>query len=122
MAPVARRIGFLFALFLSLLVLAGARAGWLATVRGQSLQHAAHTQQTSVVTIPARRGTITDRHGTVLAVSEPAADVSATPYLVKDPVKAGHALAPLLDQPEDKVVRALARRDTGFVYLARQVP
>ena len=122
MPPIARRIGILFALFFGLLAVAGARAGWLATVRGQSLQRAAHTQQNQLQTIPAPRGTITDRNGTVLAVSEPADDVSATPYLVKDPVGAARKLAPLLGRPEDVVVRALARRDTGFVYLARQLP
>ncbi|MDX6640693.1 MAG: hypothetical protein QOF12_1704 [Solirubrobacteraceae bacterium] len=122
MPPVARRIGILFALFFGLLGMAGVRAGWLATVRGQSLQRAANTQHITTVTIPARRGTITDRLGTVLAQSEPAADVSATPYLVKDPIAAARKLAPLLGKPENVVIRLLARRDTGFVYLARQLP
>jgi cell division protein FtsI (penicillin-binding protein 3) len=122
MPPVARRIGILFALFFGLLGVAGVRAGWLATVRGHSLQRAANTQHITTVTIPARRGTITDRLGTVLAQSEPAADVSATPYLVKDPIAAARKLAPLLGKPENMVIRLLARRDTGFVYLARQLP
>ena len=34
--------------------------------------------------IPARRGSITDVNGTDLAVSEPAVDIAATPYLIKD--------------------------------------
>jgi cell division protein FtsI/penicillin-binding protein 2 len=122
MPPIARRIGILFALFFSLLGVAAVRAAWLGTVRGDSLQHAAHNQQSADQTIPARRGTITDRGGTVLAVSEPADDVSATPYLVKDPVAAAGKLAPLLGQSQNQVVRQLARRDTGFVYLARQLP
>src|SRR3954451_22646039 len=116
-----RRIGFLFAGFLTLLALAGARAAWLATVKGGKLQTAARSQQGADNTVPARRGTIVDRHGVELAVSEPAADVSATPYLVKDPVAAARKLAPLLGLTEDDVVRALARRDTGFVYLARKL-
>src|SRR5882724_1098155 len=114
MQPVARRIGVLFALFFGLLAVAGVRAGYLATVKADRLSHAARTQQSSVLTIPARRGAIVDRRGTELAVSEPSADVSATPYLVKDPVAAARKLAPLLNRPEDEVVRALARRDTGF--------
>src|SRR3954452_17674692 len=121
MQPAGRRIGILFALFFGLLAVAGVRAGYLATVRASKLKHAARTQQSAVQTIPARRGTIVDRRGTPLAVSEPAADISATPYLVKDPVKTAGKLAPLLDVPEDKIVRDLARRDTGFVYLQRQV-
>ena len=77
-----RRIGFLFAGFLALLAIAGTRAAWLATVKGHTLQNAARTQQVADNTVPARRGTIVDRHGIELAVSESAADVSATPYLV----------------------------------------
>ena len=69
--------------------------------------------------MPARRGTIVDRHGVPLAVSEPAGDVSATPYLVKDPVRTAARLSPLLGKPADQLVRQLARRDTGFAYLAR---
>ena len=122
MPPIARRIGLLFALFFGLLAVAGVRAGYLATVRGKSLQHAAKTQQTADLTIPARRGTILDRRGIELAVSESAEDISATPYLVKDPVDAARKLAPLLDTPEDELVRLLARKDTGFVYLARKLP
>jgi cell division protein FtsI (penicillin-binding protein 3) len=37
-------------------------------------------------------------------------------------VRAAKQLAPLLDKPEDVLVRALARRDSGFVYLARKLP
>lgn len=122
MPPIARRIGILFALFFGLLAAAGVRAGYLATVRGESLQHAAKSQQTADLTMPAKRGTIVDRRGVELAVSEPAADISATPYLVKDPVVAARKLAPLLDTSEDELVKLLARKDTGFVYLARKLP
>src|SRR4051794_11843508 len=121
MQPAARRIGILFALFLGFLTIAVVRAGYLATVRANSLKHAARTQQSAVLTIPAHRGTIVDRHGIPLAVSQSAADISATPYLVKDAVKAAQKLAPFLDTPEDQIVKDLARRDTGFVYLQRQV-
>jgi cell division protein FtsI (penicillin-binding protein 3) len=122
MPPIARRIGLLFAMFLGLLVVAGLRAAWLGTVKGQSLTHAARTQQTADITVPAPRGTIVDRRGVELAVSEPAADVSATPYLVKDPIAAARSLSPILDKTEDELVRLLARKDTGFVYLARKLP
>jgi len=122
MTPIASRIGVLFALFFSLLALAGARAAWLGTVKGDSLQDAAKTQQVADLTVPAKRGTIVDRRGVELAVSEPAADVSATPYLVEDPVATARKLAPILDKSEDDLVKLLARKDTGFVYLARKLP
>src|SRR3954447_14890488 len=122
MSPISRRIGFLFAAFLILLPPAGARATWLATVKAGKLKSAAHTQQVADLTLPAKRGTILDRHGIELAVSEPASDISATPYLVKDPVGVARKLAPILDKTEDQLVRLLATRDSGFVYLARQLP
>jgi cell division protein FtsI/penicillin-binding protein 2 len=122
MSLLDRRIGLLFAAFLALLSIALVRALWLGTVKGTSLAKAAATQQAATDVVPARRGTIVDRHGVELAVSEPAGDVSATPYLIKDPVKVAQRLAPILEQPGDKLVRELARRDTGFVYLARELP
>jgi cell division protein FtsI/penicillin-binding protein 2 len=121
-ALVERRIGLLFAAFLVLLVLAGARALWLGGVRSGSLASAATSQQVSSSKLPAERGSIVDRKGNPLAVSEPASDVSATPYLVKDPVKAAERLAPVLGQTPEALVQKLARKDTGFVFLARNLP
>jgi cell division protein FtsI (penicillin-binding protein 3) len=121
-ALLERRIGLLFAAFLVLLVLAAGRALWLGGVKGGSLANAATSQQVTSATLPAARGTIVDRKGNPLAVSEPASDVSATPYLVKDPVKAAEKLAPVLGQTPEALVQKLARKDTGFVYLARDIP
>jgi cell division protein FtsI (penicillin-binding protein 3) len=121
-ALLERRIGLLFAAFLALLLLAAARAFWLGGVRGDSLANAATSQQVTSETLPAERGSIVDRKGNPLAVSEPASDVSATPYLVKDPIKAADRLAPILRQTPEALVQKLARRYTGFVYLARNIP
>jgi cell division protein FtsI/penicillin-binding protein 2 len=121
MVLVERRIGLLFAFFLMLLAVAGARSLQLGTLKGGMLARAATSQQVSVNAVPAHRGTIVDRTGVELAVSEAADDVSATPYLVKDPVKAARQLAPLLGADEATVLKKLSRRDTGFVYLARHL-
>jgi cell division protein FtsI (penicillin-binding protein 3) len=121
-ALVERRIGLLFAVFLGLIALAGLRSLQLGTLKGGQLAQAATSQQVSTSVVPAPRGTIVDRKGVELAVSQPADDVSATPYLVKDPVKAAERLAPLLGVPEADLLKKLSRRDTGFVYLARRVP
>jgi cell division protein FtsI (penicillin-binding protein 3) len=119
---VERRIGFLFAAFLALLALAALKASWLGVVRADTLKRAAATQQEAEVVVPARRGTITDRHGAELAVSQPAVTVAATPYLIKDPLGAATRLAPLLGAPRDELLRKLSRKDTGFTYLARRLP
>ena len=122
MPGIERRIGYLFAVFLALLVVGATRAAWLGVVKAGTLKRAAAVQQTADIVVPARRGAITDSNGIELAVSEPAFDVAATPYLVKDPAAAAAKLAPALGRREDDVLRQLARRDTGFAYLARHVP
>jgi cell division protein FtsI (penicillin-binding protein 3) len=119
---IERRIGFLFAVFLTLLLIGAARAAWLGVVRAGTLKRAAVTQQEADITVPARRGAITDRSGVELAVSQPAVTIAATPYLIRDAPRVAARLSELLDRPEDELLRQLARRDTGFVYLARRVP
>jgi cell division protein FtsI/penicillin-binding protein 2 len=119
---VERRIGLLFAFFLGLICLAGMRSLQLGTLKGDMLARAASSQQVQESVVPARRGTITDRQGVELAASEAADDISATPYLVKDPAKAARQIAPILGVDASVILEKLARRDTGFVYLGRQVP
>ena len=116
-----RRIGLLFLVFVAALGVATLRATWLGAVRAPALKRAAATQQVQTVALPAPRGTITDRHGAVLAVSEPASDVSATPYLVRRPLAAAAKLAPLLGLDDGEVLKRLSEQ-TGFVYLARRLP
>ncbi len=122
MSGIERRIGFLFAVFLGLLALGAAKATWMGVVRASDLKRAAVTQQEATITVPARRGAITDRRGVELAVSEPAAGIAANPYLIKDPQKVAGRLAPILRVDEDVLLRKLTLRGTGFVYLARKVP
>ena len=122
MPLIERRIGLLFASFFVLLAIAGIRVLYLGLVKGSGLSNAAAAQQVAVAKLPAERGTITDHKGVPLAASIPADDISATPYLIKDPVATANRLAPLIGVPANKLVADLARRDTGFVYLARHVP
>jgi cell division protein FtsI (penicillin-binding protein 3) len=116
-----RRIGLLFLVFIAALGVATLRATWLGAVRAPALKRAAATQQVQTVALPAPRGTITDRDGTVLAVSEPASDVSATPYLIRRPLEVAGRLAPLLGLDESDVLAKLSEQ-TGFAYLARRLP
>ena len=118
---VERRIGLLFAVFLALLGAATLRAGYLLAFKGPELKRMAATQQVENNTLPAKRGTITDRHGKTLAVSEEASTVYATPYLVKDPVRVAAKLAPLLNKPRNELLETLADRSSGFAYLARKL-
>jgi cell division protein FtsI (penicillin-binding protein 3) len=121
MAVVQRRIGVIFALFFLLLVLAAGRTFYLGALHGGTLRKVARNQQLTYEKVPAQRGTITDRNGIDLAVSEPAQDISADPYLLTDPLGAAQRLAPLLGRPQARVLSELSRR-SGFVYLARALP
>lgn len=122
MTGLERRIGLLFVGFALLLSLAVLRAIWFGAISATRLKRAAASQQVSTVPVPAPRGTITDRNGSQLAVSEPADSVAADPYLVHDPLVAAQRIAPILGRPVDQVAALLAKPRTGFVYLARGIP
>src|SRR6476659_603239 len=122
MQLIERRIGLLSAIFLLFFVLALGRASKLMVIDHASFKAQANGQQVGDITVPAPRGAILDRHGDELAVSTDAADVSATPYIVKDVPKASAQLAPLLGQTPEQISAKLADRKSGFVYLARSVP
>ena len=121
MGLVNRRIGLLFALFLVLLGLASLRAAWLGTVRADSLKERAVTQQVEDLDVPARRGTITDRRGVELAVSEDAVTVFANPFLIDDPAGTAEKLAPLVGRTSEQLLPLLSDRKKGFTYLRRKM-
>jgi cell division protein FtsI (penicillin-binding protein 3) len=115
------RIGVLFAVCFLLLAVAAGRTLYLGVLHSAALRRVARTQQMTLETVPAQRGTITDRNGMVLAISEPADEISATPYLVKDPLGAAERLAPLLGRPQAQVLTDLSEH-SGFVDLAPALP
>jgi cell division protein FtsI (penicillin-binding protein 3) len=117
---IERRIGLLFALFLMALTLAALRATWLGTVKSGSLSDRAVSQQIEDIADPARRGTIIDRNGVELAVSEDSVTVFAHPFLIKDPAKVAATLAPLVGRTEDDLLRELSSDET-FIYLRRKM-
>jgi cell division protein FtsI (penicillin-binding protein 3) len=121
MAVVQRRVGLLFGLFFVLLLLGGARALYLGGPHSGALRRAARSQQLTYEVVPAERGTITDRNGVALAISEPAQEISADPYLIKSPLAAARSLAPLLGLTQAQVLTKLSEH-SGFVYLARALP
>jgi cell division protein FtsI/penicillin-binding protein 2 len=114
-------VGLLFALFFALFALAGLRALYLGGPHAGALRRAAHEQQVTDEVVPPERGTITDRNGIALAISEPAQQITADPYLIKDPLAAARRLAPLLSRPQADVLTKLSEH-AGFVYLAHALP
>ena len=118
-----RRIGLAFVIFLVLLGAATARAAWIGTAGSGDLKARAATQQVEELTVTARRGTITDRNGIELAVSQDAASVWANPLQIDDPRGVAAQLAPIVDVPAEELVDTLlANSGKGFVFLARKIP
>ncbi len=108
-------------MFLLLLGLAGLRATWLGTVKAGSLSERALSQQVENLTVAARRGTIVDRNGLELAVTEDSVTVFAHPFLIDDPVRVAKRLAPLVGRTEDELLEKLSSRKESFVYLRRKM-
>jgi cell division protein FtsI/penicillin-binding protein 2 len=121
MALAQGRLRLLFGAFAALLAIAALRTLDLGTLQSAHLSAIATQQQVRTQTLTAVRGTILDRNGEALAVTEPGDDISATPYQIKDPASAAARLAPLLGQSVTALTTELAAHTT-FEYLARQVP
>ena len=123
MKLIERRIGLLFAVFLSLLVIGAGKAAWLGVVKAGHAQagrrHPAGGRPGRAR--PPRRDHRPQRHR---ARRLPAGDDDRRHAV---PGQGRRRASPrgspaLLDKPEDEILRQLARRDTGFVYVARHVP
>lgn len=67
--PVARIVALQVAFGIGLALIVG-RAGWLQLVRGREFSRTAERQRLVELELPARRGTIFDRNGTRLVISE----------------------------------------------------
>jgi cell division protein FtsI (penicillin-binding protein 3) len=120
-ASLQRRVGPLLAVFIALLALAALRSLYLGTIHSAALRRHAQDEHETIETVPAPRGTITDRTGVVLAVSEPAEQITADPYLIKEPLTVAQKIAPLLGEPSSAVLTKLSE-NSGFVYLAHALP
>jgi cell division protein FtsI (penicillin-binding protein 3) len=109
----------MFVAMASLLV----RAVHLQHYKRDFLQHEGELRHHRVMTIPAYRGTITDRHGTIMAVSTPVDSVWLEPKRAMPASGRLDALAKMLDIDERSVHRRLAENsEKSFIYLKRHVP
>jgi cell division protein FtsI (penicillin-binding protein 3) len=120
MGLIERRIGLLFAGFLLCFLLVIGRAFWLQGVKGSQLASEATSQQSETVDVPSLRGSVLDRSGGALAVSEDAASIFATPYQVKNPPRTAAKIGPILGLSKEEVLKSLTVH-SGFSYIARKV-
>ncbi len=97
------------------------RAFYLQGIHKDFLIGKGESRYERVIEIPATRGRILDRNGTVLAVSTPVKSVWAIPEDARLAPAEARQLAGLLDMEVNDLVRKLAAaRD--FVFLKRQIP
>ena len=78
-------------------------------------------QRTSTRTIQPERGTISDRNGNILAVSQPAWDIAVDPSLVKDDQKLINELTKLTVFDEEKLASDLKNKKSRFAYVKKGV-
>ncbi|NIA07672.1 MAG: penicillin-binding protein 2 [Actinobacteria bacterium] len=80
-------------------------------------------QQSQVLYLPSRRGSILDRLGRVLAADVRATGVFADPQILSDPPSAAEQLSGLLAIPSPELLTLIRQADgRRFVWLKRDVP
>ncbi len=119
---VNQRLRLLFLLILLTFGALAARTAYLQTIRASSLAAAATAQTRSLVPVPAVRGTIFDRDGTPLAISEAATDVIADPMQIADPVRTARIVSGVLGVAYRPLRRALANTKSQYYVVERQAP
>jgi cell division protein FtsI (penicillin-binding protein 3) len=82
-------------------------------------KEAATAQRTSEDVIHAKRGTIYDRDGNILAMSIPAETIYANPSEIEDPKATARVLATVLGGTEEEYLEAFKQHPT-FVYIAQK--
>jgi cell division protein FtsI (penicillin-binding protein 3) len=111
--------------FLLLVLLAGFGVILFRLVNLQVLQAAeltarADRQHQKSVLLEGARGTVTDRHGKVLAMNVEVPSIFGVPTSLDNPVNAARSLSPVLHLRREEIEKKL-RQDKHFVWLARKV-
>lgn len=92
----------------------------LQVLQAAELTARADRQHQKTVTLEGARGTVTDRHGKVLAMNVEVPSVFGVPTAMESPNLAARQLAPVLHVRRDELEKKL-RQDKSFVWLARKV-
>ena len=115
-----RGLDIVFGILGAVLCAVALRLFWLQVVQARDLSAAAASAHTIYPTLHARRGTIYDRNGNVLAMSVDCSTIYCNPKDVHDPSGLARILAEVLGgTPKDYIGSLTA--DTTFVYIERQV-
>ena len=123
MAKPAVRLGVVQIGLLGALAALVLRAGQVQLVEGRRHAAEAAAQRTERVVLEARRGTLSDRHGTALALTQETYHVGIAPNELRDPRGDAAVLARRLRVSSRELDRALRRRYAWFAgpYTALEV-
>jgi len=111
--PLARLQAIFGIMLLALLVLLG-RAAEVQVVQGHRWAALATAARTERVVLPARRGTLSDRRGAPIAVTQETYHVGIAPNELKDPAGDGQAIGHALRLSTADLRRALRQRYAYF--------
>ena len=93
MAKPAVRLEFVERGVFIALALLVVRAAQVQLLEGRRWAEAAQAQRTERIVLQARRGTLSDRHGTPLALTQETYHVSVAPNELRDPARDGTVIA-----------------------------
>ena len=111
------RMGFIMIAFFLMAAVIVMRLVFLTVIVGPENAAKAQDSRTIYVDVSAKRGTIYDRNGTVLATSVDAKTIYCNPYEVKDPSGTAAQLAAVLGGDKSDYQDALVTPDTSFAYV-----
>ncbi|MBO8142848.1 MAG: penicillin-binding protein 2 [Firmicutes bacterium] len=111
------RVAVVFLGAVVLLAVTWLRVAYLQIVQGERYLELALEQRYRAENLVPERGNVYDRHGVPLAATVAGNAVYAVPYAVGDAQRAAAALAPILGQPAQDLVRRLTQ-DAPSVWLA----
>lgn len=118
---IRRRLALCMAIFLALFIVLCARLFYLQLVASEELQRIAQAQWTSESVIAPARGMISDRNGSVIAMSATAYTASVNPRQVADAEALAEIVSPILNLEASEIVRRASDKSKSSVILKRQL-
>ena len=118
---IRRRLALCMAIFLALFIVLCARLFYLQLVASEELQRIAQAQWTSESVIAPARGMISDRNGSVIAMSATAYTASVNPRQVADAEALAEIVSPILNLEASEIVRKASDKSKSSVILKRQL-
>ncbi|MES2802921.1 MAG: penicillin-binding transpeptidase domain-containing protein [Bdellovibrionota bacterium] len=97
------------------------RAAYLQFVPHEKLNALQEKQFQTVVSLPARRGSIVDRHGKDLAMSSPTYSIYADPKIIEDRKATAKLLAKVLKENSNEIFAKIKDKSKRFIWIQRLV-